>query len=232
LAEIVNDPAAARVAPEVQDILARLLTQAGGALAVISGRSIAQIDQILYPLHLPAAGVHGLEERITGGHVNRLAFDGCAHVELVATVNRFTSTHDGLRAEPKPGAVALHYRERPDLAQDCLQFMKAQTLRDPRLTLLTGKMVAELIFGRKSKGEAVAGMMQAAPFAGRRAVYAGDDVTDEAAFQVVNRMGGISIKIGTGQTCATYRLPDPAALAGYLAALTEPKGLRLEHLPA
>ncbi len=230
LAEIVADPAQARVAPDVQKVLEALLQRSGGAVALISGRSVEMIDRILSPLKMPAVGVHGLEMRLGDAPSHCAAFDETAHKALVASVTGFAERHDGLRAEPKPGAVALHYRARSDLADDCLRFVQELTRADPHLKLLKGKMVLELIFGTMTKGDAITGLLERAPFAGRRAFYAGDDVTDEAAFDRVNALGGVSVKIGAGDSCARYRLSDPAALIGYIASLVDPADEALEQL--
>ncbi|MDX5403776.1 MAG: hypothetical protein LPJ93_15420, partial [Rhodobacterales bacterium] len=122
-----------------------------------------------------------------------------------------------------------HFRNRPDLEATCAAFMQAQADADSRLALLEGKMVRELIFGGQTKGDAVARLMTQPPFAGRDAFFAGDDVTDEAAFRRVNMMGGISIKIGTGATSARYRLPDPEGLIAYLAGLQKDADGHTEH---
>ncbi len=174
----MDDPSQARVKPDVLDLLEKLHAASGGALALISGRSIAQIDRITYPLRLPAAGVHGLEWRLADGHLTRADFDEQAHADLVAEIGRFASNQPGLRVEAKPGSVALHFRNRPELADACLQFMQKQAARDRRVSLRRGKMVLELVFGARTKADAIAGFMDVRPFPGRRPFYAGDDVTD------------------------------------------------------
>lgn len=216
LADIVADPQLARVKSPVRAILGRLADSTDQALALVSGRSIAQIDRMLAPLKLPAVGVHGLERRLHDGYLTRFAFDAQAHAGLVAAVTDFAARQTGLEADPKPGAVALHYRKRPDLADECRAFMQDRRDADPQLALIAGKMVLELVYGRQSKGEAVASLMTLPPFAGRVPFFAGDDVTDETAFVQVNRMDGLSVKVGAGETAARYRVPDIAALARYL----------------
>jgi len=220
LSEIVSDPRDARVASDVRETLEVLAQAAGGALALVSGRSIAQLDGMLHPLILPLAGVHGMERRDIKGQITRMAVDEAAHKRLVSTIEAFTQAHPGLQAEEKPGSVALHFRNVPELAAECLSFMHEQRHNDSRLTLVEGKMVAELKFGTRDKRQAIADFMTEAPFAGRRPFFAGDDITDEAGFAGVNAADGVSVKIGTGDSAARYRLADPAALAGWLAGLT------------
>lgn len=229
LSEIVSDPRQARVAPGVRETLVALRDAAGGALALVSGRSIAQLDAMLHPLELPLAGVHGLERRDIEGRITRMTIDTAAHKRLVATIDAFAQARPGLQSEEKPGSVALHFRNRPELASDCLTFMHEQQARDSRLALVEGKMVAELKFGTRDKRQAIADFMTEAPFKGRRAFFAGDDITDEAGFAGVNAQNGISVKIGSGNTAARYRLKDPAALAEWLAALSATKPERGEQ---
>lgn len=220
LAEIVSDPRAAAVTAEVRATLAALAAAAGGALALVSGRSIEQLDAMLHPLVLPLAGVHGLERRDIDGRITRVTIDTDAHKRLVTTINSFTQARPGLQGEEKPGSVALHFRNRPELAAECLAFMHEQRARDSRLELVEGKMVAELKFGTRNKRQAIADFLTETPFKGRRPFFAGDDITDEAGFAGVNALGGVSVKIGSGSTAAHYRLADPAALAAWLTALT------------
>lgn len=221
LAEIVSDPRQARVSPEVLSVLDALDAAADGAVALISGRSIAQLDQMLAPLRLPCVGVHGLEQRGPDGRITRAAVDDMALARLTTATGRFAEATPGLLAEVKPGSVALHFRNRPQMASACLHFMEKQAARNPDFFLITGKMVTELKCGPQNKGDAIAGLMTGKPFAGRRAFFAGDDVTDEAGFSKVNAMDGVSVKVGAGQTCAQFRLADPAAVARYLAGLTD-----------
>jgi trehalose 6-phosphate phosphatase len=229
LSEIVSDPRQACIAPSVLVVLDRLASVSGGAVAVISGRDIARIDHMLHPLRLAAAGVHGVERRDAAGHLTRLNFDQQAHETLAADVRKFAAALDGLHVEPKPGSVALHFRNRPDLEPVCRQFMGAQADRDQRVSLMDGKMVLELIFGRQTKGDAILDMMKSPPFKGRRPFYAGDDVTDEAGFRDANRLNGVSVKVGAGPTCARHRLPDPNTFSVYLASLLRNGSSDAEH---
>lgn len=221
LAGIVADPAEARVATPTLDAVGRLARASDGALAVISGRSIGELDRMLHPLRLPLAGVHGLERRGACGETVRIGIDPTLQHSLVVAVTGFAAGRPGLVAEPKPGSVALHYRQRPELESACIAFAHSLALNEPRIRLLPGKMVIEMTLGRRTKGDAIADFMAEPPFQGRRPFFAGDDITDEAGFAVVNRMGGVTLKIGGGETLAHYRLPDTEAFASYLAGLSD-----------
>jgi trehalose 6-phosphate phosphatase len=182
----------------------------GGAVALISGRPIDQIDRFLAPLKLPVAGVHGAERRGVDGSVTLVSTHPLHAVEAAAQA--LASRHAGLIVENKRGSVALHYRLAPQLADLCFETMQAAVEASPGLTLLRGKMVVEAKPGGASKGRAIEAFMKEAPFAGRTPLFIGDDVTDEVGFSTVQRLGGLGIKVGEGATCAWQRLPDPAAL--------------------
>ncbi len=219
LAPIVSDPAAACIAPATRAALVRLDRAAGGAVAVVSGRSIAQLDAMLHPLRLPAAGVHGLERRDAGGSLTQDPIDAGAQHRLASLVGGFVEGRPGLLAEVKPGSVALHYRKRPEMAADCLAFAIDLARENGRIQLVDGKMVIEMKLSARTKGDAIADFMREAPFRSRQPFFAGDDVTDEAGFAVVNAMGGVSLKIGPGETAARYRAADGAAFAAWLEQL-------------
>jgi trehalose 6-phosphate phosphatase len=187
-----------------------------GAVAVISGRPLTQIDAFLHPLRLPVAGVHGAERRSDDGQVHLLDTHPLDHVEAVAI--SLAARNPGLLVENKRGSIALHYRQRPELEDLCLRAMQQAVEESPGLTLQRGKMVAEAKPGGASKGRAIEDFLAEPPFAGRTPVFIGDDVTDEAGFSTVQRLGGTGIKVGEGATVAARRLPDPAALRRELAA--------------
>jgi len=188
----------------------------GGAVAVISGRPIAQIDAFLDPLKLAVAGVHGAERRGADGELTLLDTHPLDQVEHEARA--LAARHPNLLVETKRGSVALHYRLAPQLEEACLQVMQAAVATSPGLTLLRGKMVVEAKPGGASKGRAIEDFLREAPFAGRSPVFIGDDVTDEAGFSTVQRLGGLGIKVGEGSTVAWRRLADPPALRRELQA--------------
>ena len=129
--------------------------------------------------------------------------------------------HPGLRLERKEAAVALHYRHAPELEELCRETMAGALRDEPGLTLLHGKFVFEAKPAGVSKGRAIEAFMHEAPFAGRQPVFAGDDVTDEAGFEAVRRLGGLGIKVGLGPTMAQHRCATPADLLGWLALLAK-----------
>jgi trehalose 6-phosphate phosphatase len=192
----------------------------GGALAIITGREIATVDRFLAPLHLSVAGVHGLTRRDARGQMYLPAVNAAALTAAIDdAVSPLLRKYPGLLLEHKYGAVALHYRVNPDLEPLCIEIMEKAVADIPGTELKRGKMVVEAKAIGGNKGDAIADYLTEMPFAGRRAVFAGDDVTDEDAFILVNAKGGISIKVGPGETNATYRAAGTGEFLDWLRRL-------------
>jgi trehalose 6-phosphate phosphatase len=206
LADIVENPWEARLESQVREDLSKLSDAVAGALAIVSGRPVAALEEFLAPLQLPLAGVHGLERRSADGRITQGQIDSEAIAHATRLVEDFASANTGLVAERKRGSVALHYRNRPVLGSECLALAEEIAGADSRLKVLFGKMVVEIKTGNVTKADAIADFMSTTPFVGRRPVFAGDDTTDEDGFRAVARWDGVSIKIGEGPTAATSRL--------------------------
>jgi trehalose 6-phosphate phosphatase len=218
LLEFAARPQEVRVEAGLLDLLKQLSASTGGAVALVSGRSVEDIDKLFLPLAFPAAGQHGTERRAAEGtirrHTPQIEKLGFAAAELV----RLTAAHAGLVLENKGMTLALHYRLAPGLRALAEREMRAiaASLGDG-FELQTGKFVVEIKPGGKDKGSAIAEFIAEAPFAGRRPVFIGDDLTDEPGFDVVNRVGGHSVKVGPGITRARWHLFDAAAVRRWLA---------------
>jgi trehalose 6-phosphate phosphatase len=218
LADIAPRPDAVKVEPVVPRCLALLAQLEEGALAIVSGRPVDEIDAYLSPLRLPVAGVHGAERRGLDGKLRRMTLPPLGPAQ--EHVQAFVARHPGLQLELKPGAMALHYRGAPELEDACVAVMtEAQALVDD-LGMICGKRVVELKPRQASKGAAVRSFMEEPPFRARQPWVFGDDVTDEAAFEAVLALGGVAVKIGAGESLAPYRLPDPAALHRWMQSAT------------
>lgn len=218
IAEIVNDPGKVRVEHDVLRHLGELSHATGNAVAIVSGREIGQIDTFLSPLHLPIAGIHGLERRTAAGTLDRHGFDPAAFMRIRQLAAEFAESRDGVFAEIKYGSVALHYRHRPDLEEDCLRFADELKSCVDGLKNVRGKMVVEMKLTDRTKADAIDDFMREAPFTRRQPVFFGDDVTDEDGFRAVNALGGLSVKIGRGETAACERMASPAEFRRWLAA--------------
>lgn len=218
LLDFADHPEDVHVPDGLRESLTALQTALHGAVAFVSGRRIEQLDALFAPLHLPAAGLHGLEVR--GQPQLSLAFDAPPDelVRVAEAAQPVIDAHPGARIEPKGAALALHWRAAP-AARSPLEALAATALaRLPGYRLQHGNCVVELRPAHGDKGTAVDRLMDLAPFAGRTPVYAGDDLTDEDGFAAANRAGGMSVRVGDrAPSLATHTLADTIALREWLA---------------
>ena len=219
LVAIANRPDDVRLDPETREALAALSGLLAGALAIVTGRDIPAVDRFLAPLRLSIAGVHGLVRRDAQGHTYAPTVDSGLPAAIERAVFPFLAKHPDLLVERKYGALALHYRAHPELEQASIEAMENVVGELPEAEIKRGKMVVEVKAIGGNKGAAIADFLNEKPFAGRRAVFAGDDVTDEDAFVLVNSRDGISIKVGPGVTHATYRAAGTVEFLTWLRQL-------------
>jgi trehalose 6-phosphate phosphatase len=219
LVDIVERPDAVRIDPALPDVLRRLQERLGGALAIISGRPIAFLDPHFAPHHFDIAGLHGLEHRI-GGRI--FLCDPDEHPALREMVGRLTDTvaqKPGILIEDKGCSVAIHWRLAPQEKDFALATARAAIeALGGHYRVQYGKAVAEILPAAAGKGKVIEKFLHQAPYAGRRPIFAGDDLTDENGFKTVNAHDGLSIRIGEGETIARLRLATPAALRHALSA--------------
>jgi trehalose 6-phosphate phosphatase len=201
LLDIAETPEGVYVPDDLKKQLLDLSLRAHGALALVSGRSIEDLDRLFAPLRLPASGVHGCERRDAAGRIVKPIIGADTLPAVRGELQQFVDQHPGLLLEDKGFAVAMHFRRAPHLSADVLSLMRrlCQWL-GPTFTLQAGKCVLEIRPTGFSKGTSIAAFMREAPFAGRTPIFLGDDVTDEDGFAVVNDLGGISIKVGEAPT--------------------------------
>ena len=215
LIDIVQHPDDVRCGPGLIDALSAL--QRIAPVALISGRPIAMLDRLFAPLQLPAAGQHGAELRQIDGEISRQEAHAAALSSIRPELEQFASHHAGLLLEDKGLTLSLHYRMAPALRQSAETLMsRMQCQLGDEFVLMAGNKVFEIRPRGWDKGQAISTFMQAAPFSGHTPVFAGDDVTDEDGFTVVNRMEGHSIKVGAGVTVAQWRLADASAVLDWL----------------
>ncbi len=216
LVELADAPDAISVSPEVAPLLARLNERLEGRLALVSGRSIADLERHLQCAGLAVSGSHGLELRLRDGSLVPLA---ARHdlSEARERVRQLAGKAEGLLVEDKPFSVALHYRQAPHEEERVSEAM-AQLARATGLSVQEGKMVVELRPAGADKGDAVRAFMAEPDFAGTRPLFVGDDLTDEDAFAAAAAMGGAGILVGLArETAARWRLPDVKAVIGWLS---------------
>ena len=221
LVDFADTPAAVRVSTNLRQLLEALYQCAGGAVALMSGRPIAEIDALFPSVRLPVAGQHGAERRDAAGRTTRHepARDLTAVRQHLAQA---IFDKPGLLLEDKGLSLALHYRRIPGLAGFVHQTMEA-LLPDfeGEYCLQQGKSVVELKPAGKDKGRAVLEFMGEPPFAGRTPAFVGDDASDEFGFATVNELGGHSIKVGAGDTVARWRLDNVKAVQEWLRSISD-----------
>jgi trehalose 6-phosphate phosphatase len=220
LAPIAPRPQDVRIPVWLQPALQALSKRLDGALAIVSGRPLAQLDDFLAPLRLPAAGAHGAEWRDASGRVARRLGDPPPTV--VHAARGLVGAHAGLILETKPSGFSLHYRARPELEGECHDTLFAALAAAPQASAvwqwLHGHCVFELKQRSVSKGLAVRALLAQVPFAGRQPVFVGDDVTDEDGIAAVQEAGGFGVRVGGGESQARYRLADTDAVGAWLTA--------------
>lgn len=191
-----------------------------GCVAIVSGRSIAQLDAMLgdHARLFAVAGSHGAERRTPeDGHVT--PEPPVALERAAAELAEFAAAHD-LVFEAKSLGAALHYRAHPELEADAVRFVE-QVAETHQLTLQRGKMMAE-VRSPGDKGAALTALMAAPAMAGTKPLFFGDDVTDEDGFAAAAALGGAGVLIGAMRpTAATYRLGDVTALRDWITAILE-----------
>lgn len=224
LVDIQSHPGDVTADAELTELLVDLAGRLDGALSLISGRSIAEIDRIFAPATFPSAGSHGAELRLDGDEV--VSAGAQFPEEILQRARSFADEHEGLLVEKKRAGLALHYRRAPHLEVACRELV-ADLMRElgPEFRLIDGKMVLEIAPRNHHKGEAIREMLQHPPFRGRRPVFVGDDVTDEDGFRIVNELGGLSIRVGhKAQTAARFALDAVTDVHAWLRAVARQLG--------
>jgi len=216
LLDFSDTPAGVRVPPGLVEALGRLQRRLQGALALVSGRSLAQLDDLFAPLHLPAAGLHGLERRHAGDRVDAPA-PAVPLEQLRDNARALTARYPGAVVEDKGATLALHWRGNPEAAAPFRGLAGAALPWLHEYRLQHGNQVVELRPSGGDKGTAIAAMLDEPPFAGRTPVFVGDDLTDEHGFEVVLGHGGLAVLVGGRRpSIARHGLGDPAAVFEWL----------------
>jgi trehalose 6-phosphate phosphatase len=208
--------------PQMLHQLQQLL---GGAMAIVTGRSIADIDHFLAPTELAVAGEHGAHRRDSLGHWHHTptAWTAAQHASQYAYMLRAAQLlevqHPALWCEPKSLGFTLHYRSASALGPACWDALAPLVERTPACTLVRGQYGIELRPSLVSKGTAVHNFMQEAVFAGRTPVFVGDDAADEDGFEAAQLAGGYGVKVGSGDSVARYRANGPLDVHTWLQGL-------------
>ena len=213
LVDIAATPDGVVVESDLPAVLARLRSYLGGALALVSGREIAVLDGFLAPERFDAAGLHGVERRVAGRLFPCVPENHPGLRRAIAGLQDLAAGREGLIVEDKGCSVALHWRLAPDHAELALAAVQdLAAALGPDYRLQHGKAVAEILPASAGKGPAIELYLQQEPFRGRRPIFIGDDLTDEHGFAAVNARGGVSVRIGDGESIAQQRLARPGDL--------------------
>lgn len=228
LLDIAAAPELVIVPAELAGTLSRLSDLLGGALALVSGRPIAQLDRLFAPLRLPAAGEHGAEIRLTADQAILAGPPPTALAQVVAELTAATTTIPGVRIERKRAGVVVHYRQAPEqaaLLRGLVDAAVADHVAD--VQVMPGKMVLEVKERMYSKGQAVIALMQRSPFAGRPPLFLGDDASDRDGFAAARQFGGGAAAVGFDHAdAADWCFASPAAVRAWLVRLVATLRLR------
>ncbi|HEU0224964.1 MAG TPA: trehalose-phosphatase [Steroidobacteraceae bacterium] len=215
LADIALHPDEVVVSEPLPELLLALRERLAGAVAVVTGRRLAAVDAMIAPARLAGSGLHGAELRPDGDSPARTSADPAGAGPLARALRERFADDPRVYVEDKGAAVSLHFRRAPEREQDCREAMR--TLAPPeRFDVTEGSRVVEARPRGADKGAALAALARRPPFAGRRPVFVGDDVTDEDGFRAAERLGGYGVKVGSGPTAARYRIAEVGLVHGWL----------------
>jgi trehalose 6-phosphate phosphatase len=222
LVDYAQRPEEVRAGHALLSLLRTVRERSGGALALISGRSISSLDRVTRPERFAASGLHGFERRDANGSLRRHAPpDPSKLAEVRKVMQSLLDAFPSLLLEDKGFALALHFRQAPQLHElVCEAVSGVPDLSAGGLRIQHGHLVTEVVPNSVNKGGALAEFMREAPFQDRLPVFVGDDLTDEPAFEWVNRVGGVSVAVNPcAPTAAGASLASVAAVHSWLGGL-------------
>lgn len=221
LLDIASRPEEVSASADLLATLASLSRTLDGALAIVTGRTIEEIDRLFSPLVLPASGVHGAEWRRADGQAVIDTGAPPIPAALRAAVETAVARRPGAFVEDKGKALAVHWRAAPEqeaaIWADLARVL--ERAEAPELTIMRGHCVFEIKAAATTKGDAVRAFMEAAPYAGRTPVFIGDDVTDIAGFAAATALGGHAYSVGRPLEGAEEAFAGPADVRAWLAGL-------------
>jgi len=219
-------PGSVIVSGSLRSSLTDLHARCGGALALVSGRLIRDIDNLFAPLRLPAIGGHGAEMRLSGNSAVKPRHADAVNDGIRRQVAAIASADRRLFVEDKTTSIAVHYRLAPELEQTLRSEIDEAIgeLAAGDLEILHGKAVIEIKSRHYSKGTAVLEIMKNPPFRGRKPVFVGDDVTDVSVFKILPLFDGIGYAVERAMPGANGVFGSPAEVRSWLGSLCEVGG--------
>ncbi len=222
IVDIAPTPRQVWVSPELRHTLVRLQQLTGGAVALVSGRKLSEIDLLFAPLQLAAVGGHGAEIRPVPGTEPQMRA-GSLSAELKRDLATLTELGPGILVEDKGYSLALHYRLAADLGAALHAGVARICAQAPTgsIEILPGKAVVEVKPAQVSKALAVRELMKYPPFIGRHPLFIGDDVTDEPVFDVIPDFGGLSFSVGRIVPGVNGHFDRPESVRAWLARMAD-----------
>ncbi|EKU36738.1 MULTISPECIES: trehalose-phosphatase [Acinetobacter] len=182
----------------------------------VTGRNVVTASKLLYPIEVPIAGLHGLDIYFGSDHYIRPDLSQINFKKLKQDIIKSCEKYPELLIEDKEYSIALHYRENPNLESHAIHIMQKIKTDYPQLKTNKGKFVVELIPNQADKGKAIQTILNHLNLPSVFPIFIGDDLTDESGFIFINQQSGLTIKVGSGETQAKYRLKDIDNVANFL----------------
>jgi trehalose 6-phosphate phosphatase len=223
LLDLAPTPREVWVPPDLSTTLNRLLARTSGALALVSGRSLNDIDLIFAPEQFPAVGGHGAEMRISADSEAVATHAPPMDKELKRRLAAIAKLSPGILLEDKGYSLALHYRLAPHAEKAiyaAVSLIRADLPNAP-IEVLPGKCVCEIKHSGFNKATGVRELMTHEPFRGRRPIFIGDDVTDEAVFGIMPDLGGLAFSVGRRAKGVADHFDEPRDVRNWLAHLLD-----------
>jgi len=223
LLDLAPTPREVWVPPGLARTLNGLIEKTAGALALVSGRSLNDIDLIFAPEQFPAVGGHGAEMRISVDSESVATHAPPMDKELKRRLAAIARLSPGILLEDKGYSLALHYRLAPHAEKaiyEAIALIRAD-LPDAPIELMPGKCVYEIKHSGFNKATGVLELMAHEPFRGRRPIFIGDDVTDESVFALMPDLGGLAFSVGRRATGVADHFDEPRDVRQWLARLLD-----------
>jgi trehalose 6-phosphate phosphatase len=223
LLDLAPTPREVWVPPGLAETLSGLLARTAGALALVSGRSLNDIDLIFAPEQFPAVGGHGAEMRISTDSESVATHAPPMDKELKRRLAAIAKLSPGILLEDKGYSLALHYRLAPHAEKaiyEAVSLIRADLPNAP-IEVLPGKCVCEIKHSGFNKASGVLELMTHEPFRGRQPIFIGDDVTDESVFAIMPDLGGLAFSVGRRAQGVNGHFDEPRDVRAWLAKLLD-----------
>jgi trehalose 6-phosphate phosphatase len=226
LLELAATPSEVVMPPDLPGTLSALHDRTEGALALVSGRSLADIDRIFAPMLLPVVAGHGAEMRLSVDSEAVAVHAPPMDKDLKRRFQAIAQLGPGILLEDKGYSLALHYRLAPQFERAIYEAVSAirADLPTAPIEILPGKLVCEIKHSGFTKATGVTELMKHEPFAGRRPIFIGDDVTDETVFAIMPDMNGLCFSVGRDAHGVDGKFTAPAQVRAWLAHLLDENG--------